>query len=79
MENSLMGEGASDACLNIRGQGKEIKQEFKEALNGKREGEGGGICTQSSIERSLALQYLKVWTESSICDSQQRMSAYQTH
>lgn len=31
-----MGEGASDACLNIRGQGKEIKQEFKEALNGKR-------------------------------------------
>lgn len=31
-----MGEGASDACLNIRGQGEEIKQEFKEALSGKR-------------------------------------------
>lgn len=36
MENLLMGEGASDACLNIRGQGKEIKQEFKEAPSGKR-------------------------------------------
>lgn len=36
VENSLKGEGASDACLNIRGQGEEIKQEFKEALSGKR-------------------------------------------
>lgn len=36
VENSLMGEGASDACLNIRGQREEIKQEFKEALSGKR-------------------------------------------
>ena len=32
-----MGEGANDACLKIRGQGKEIKQEFKEALSGKRD------------------------------------------
>lgn len=31
-----MGEGESDACLNIRGRGKEITQEFKEALSGRR-------------------------------------------
>lgn len=33
-----MEEGASDACLNRRGQGKEIKQKCKEALSGKRVG-----------------------------------------
>lgn len=31
MENFLMAEGASDACPNRKGQGKNTKQDFKQA------------------------------------------------